>query len=105
MELEGIIIFKLSNIGSHNENINPFIYLGKGKFVKIYFPNDNPFYNESLKPYDGKVVSLSGDYDEYEGFVIDKINDLQEELVFETSAEEKNVDDKCLETIELNKEK
>ncbi len=94
MELKGIVIFKLANKGSMSENINPYLYVSKGKFIKIYFENDNPFENKVLDEFDGKYVLLDGEYDEYNTFVISKITPAknEEEFVLCGEKEEKKID-------------
>ena len=75
MELRGIVIFKLSNVGSHSEGVFPYLYIGKGEFVKIYMIDDNPFENNFLQEYDSKKVILEGEFNEYNTFVIEKIDE------------------------------
>lgn len=93
MELIGVVIFKLSNAGSHSENVNPYLYTGNGKFVKIFKSGDNPFENNTLKQYDSHKVKVLGEYNEYNVFVIDSIDDfvLTEDKAEETPAEETDV--------------
>ena len=92
MNLEGVVVFKLANKGSHSENINPYLYLGNGEFKKIFFEGDNPFENKTLKKYDSMRVVVSGDYDDYNTFVITTINRQKEQEEYVLCEEKKAKD-------------
>lgn len=70
----GIIEFILSGVGSKSEKMQPFLKEADGNLVEIYKEGDNPFKNESLKPYEGKTVTITGEENEYGAFIIDTIN-------------------------------
>ena len=78
MELKGTVVFNYANVGSQSEGIYPFIYNDYASFIMIYMVDDNPFENNSLKPYDGKKVIIKGDYNDYGTFVVEEINEVTE---------------------------
>ena len=73
MLLEGIIVFNFSNVGSKSEGLLPYLSTQEDKLVKIYFANDDPFTNPTLKELEGKKVAIEGDYDDNETLIINKI--------------------------------
>lgn len=75
--LEGIVVFKLANVGSKSEGIRPFLYCGEGAFVEIWKDGDLSLDGAALREYDGKRVSLCGAYNEYEVYIIKIISEIQ----------------------------
>ncbi len=73
---QGIIIFIKIDIGSKSESSQPFLYQGKGKLLRLYKQGDNPFSNESLKPFDGKTVRIEGNPDENDIFCVNLIEEI-----------------------------
>ena len=70
----GVIQFILSNVGSKSEKMQPFLKEADGTLVEVYKESDNPFNNETLKPYEGKTVTITGEENEYGLFIIDTID-------------------------------
>ena len=62
---QGIIVFMLCDIGSKSECQRPFLYRGGGEFIRLRKVGDNPFENESFRPFDALAVSLTGETDEF----------------------------------------
>lgn len=75
----GKIEFILSNVGSKSEKMQPFLREADGNLVEVFKESDNPFKNDSLKPYEGKTVSITGEANEYGVFIIDTIDVIEEE--------------------------
>lgn len=73
MTKTGIVEFILSNVGSKSEKMQPFLKEADGNLVEIFKETDNPFKNDSLKEYEGKTVTVTGDENEYGLFIIDTI--------------------------------
>lgn len=73
---QGIIIFTKINIGSKSECIQPFLYQGSGRFLRLWKQGDNPFDNESIKPFDGKKVKVIGQKNENDVFCVDSIEEI-----------------------------
>lgn len=72
----GTIIFQFANIGSKSEGLRPFLYEGKGSFLKVWKDGDCSLMGEDLMPYDGKRVSIEGEIDEDYGiFLIENIQE------------------------------
>lgn len=77
--LEGLIIFKLINVGSKSEGLRPFLYGGKGKFLEVTKADDYTLGCDSLLPFDGKRVTIDGELDEnVDIFVINTISEVVE---------------------------
>lgn len=72
---QGIIVFSKINIGSKSECYHPFLYQGEGRFLRLRKPGDNPFVNESLKPFDGKFVKITGNLDENDVFCVESVEE------------------------------
>lgn len=73
---QGIVIFMLADIGTRCESIRPFLYQGNGEFLRIWKQGDNPFINESIKPFDGKKVKVIGHKNENDVFCVDLIEEI-----------------------------
>ncbi len=73
---QGIIFFIKINIGSKSESSQPFLYQGDGKFLRLKKQGDNPFANESIKPFDGKKVRVTGQKNETDVFCVDSIEEI-----------------------------
>ena len=72
----GTIVFQLINIGSKSEGLHPFLYEGKGAFLKVWLEEDCSFEGDALKPYDGKSVIIEGALDEeIDIFIIENIQE------------------------------
>ncbi len=87
----GIIEFILSGVGSKSEKMQPFLREADGNLVEIFKEGDNPFKNESLKQYEGKTVTVTGEENEYGLFIIDTVELAEEakEAAAEAETEEK----------------
>lgn len=79
----GIIEFILSNVGSKSEKMQPFLKEEDGNLVEVFKEGDNPFNNDTLKEYEGKKVTITGEENEYGLFVIDTINVVEEKTAVE----------------------
>lgn len=71
--MEGIIVFRLTNIGSKSEGILPFLYSGMGVFIRVWKNGDDSLNGKELQEFDGKRVTVEGKENEYGIFCIDKI--------------------------------
>jgi hypothetical protein len=102
----GTIVFQLINIGSKSEGLHPFLYRGKGDFLKVWREDDYSFEGDSLMPYDGKNVIIEGTLDEDIGiFIIENIrentleNSVADNLIEISSPKEECVtpcEEKCI---------
>lgn len=79
---EGTVVYKLINVGSKSERLTPFLYEGDGQFLKIWKPGDPSLFGDCLKKFDGKHITLQGEINEYDVFLIETI----EEVVVTDSA-------------------
>lgn len=73
MKMKGTVVFKFKNKGSKSEGNYPYLYLGNAEFLKIWLEGDATLFGKGLKVFDGKYVSVEGDYNEYNVFVISEI--------------------------------
>lgn len=78
--MEGIVVFKLVNIRSKSEGIKPFLYQGLGSFQAIWMADDLSLDGKLLQPFDGKTVTVEGKMNEYDIFVVEKIQETEHEL-------------------------
>ena len=53
-----------SDIGSKSESLQPYLYVGGGDMIRLFKAGDNPFENETMKPFDAMKVSIVGECDE-----------------------------------------
>lgn len=60
-ERKGVVIFKLSAVGSKSEGVTPFLYVNKDNLIPIVLKGDNPFENRGMEKYDGKYIKASGE--------------------------------------------
>ena len=77
--MEGIVVFRLVNVGSKSEGLRPFLYQGNGNFQPIWLESDSSLEGNDLKPFDGKEISADGEVEEHGVFLINNIeqkNDL-----------------------------
>ena len=95
MTKTGIVEFILSNVGSKSEKMQPFLKEADGNLVEIFKETDNPFKNDSLKEYEGKTVTVTGDENEYGLFIIDTI-----EVLDAVKATNETVEKAAVEVIE-----
>ncbi len=72
---QGTVVFMKSYIGTKSESIQPYLYIGNAKFLRIYMKGDNPYENISIKALDGKLISIIGTIDENDILTIEKIID------------------------------
>lgn len=85
----GTIVFQLKNIGSKSEGLTPFLYEGKGSFLKVWKDGDCSLFGEGLIPYDGKRVAIGGEIDEdYDIFLIENIQECVLECIEESGVAE-----------------
>ena len=75
MQLNGIVVFRLSGIGTRSEGIRPFLYLGKAVYRKIWKAEDTSLNGVELMAYDSKHVIVHGEVDEYDIFIIEKVEE------------------------------
>ena len=92
----GIIEFILSNVGSKSEKMQPFLKEEDGNLVEVFKEGDNPFNNDTLKEYEGKKVTVTGEENEYGLFIIDTIEVIEEKA----DAEEAPIQKADIEIIE-----
>ncbi len=59
--MHGILVFLDSDPGTKSASLQPYLYTGMGTLTRLYHEGDNPFEHESLRPYDGKAVCVSGE--------------------------------------------
>ena len=74
----GIIEFILSNVGSKSEKMQPFLKEEDGNLVEVFKEGDNPFNNDTLKEYEGKKVTVTGEENEYGVFIIDTVEVIED---------------------------
>jgi hypothetical protein len=77
--IKGTILFVLINVGSKSEGQHPFLYEGNGVFRKVWLDGDISFAGDKLREYDGKYVSLSGEADENDVFIIKSIEEIKKQ--------------------------
>lgn len=75
---EGTVVYKPTNVGSKSERLTPFLYEGKGEYLKIWKLGDPSLLGEYLTKYDGKHVTLHGNINEYDVFLIETIEEVGE---------------------------
>ena len=75
--INGIVVFKLVNIGSKSEGMRPFLYQGNGIFQPIWMPNDFSLEGNDLKPFDKKEVSIDGIIEEHGIFLIKSFEEIK----------------------------
>lgn len=73
--LKGVIVLKEVNINSKSEGLHPFLYVGKGEYIKIRLEGDNPFENNALLEYDGMRVLAEGEYNDNKTFIASSVID------------------------------
>ena len=73
--MDGIVVFNLANVGSKSEGLRPFLYQGKGNFQPIWLMDDFSLGGIELIPFDGKKVSVEGEIDENDIFLIKSIKE------------------------------
>ena len=73
---EGTVVYKLINVGSKSERLTPFLYEGNGQFLKIWMHGDSSLFSDYLKKYDGKHITLLGEINEYDVFLIETIEEV-----------------------------
>lgn len=71
--IEGVIIFKLANVGSKSETLASYLYMGEGKFERVKMLGENPFTKSKLHDYDGQRVKLIGSYNDDGVFMVEGI--------------------------------
>ena len=72
--MEGTLVFLNSFVGSKSESLQPYLYLGGGETVRLFKTGDNPFEHESLRPFDGQRVVLTGNHNENQVFEVESIS-------------------------------
>lgn len=75
-EKTGTIIFQKINEGSKSEKLQPFLYISKDEIIPIFFKGSNPFENNELAQFDGKLITVEG-HIENTTFIIQKIKENQ----------------------------
>lgn len=71
--LEGVVIFKMANIGSKSEMLASYLYMGEGKFERVKMLGENPFMPSKLKEFDGLRVKAYGEYNDDEVYMIERL--------------------------------
>ena len=74
--MKGTVVFKIANERSKSECLYPYLQTEDDQFIKIRFSGDNPFENPTLREYDGKYVSLEGDFSPNGTFTVTEITEL-----------------------------
>lgn len=101
---KGIIVFMLCDEKSKSECLQPFLYLGEGKFIRVWKKGDNPFEHASFQSFDGKQVMLIGELDENDEFCVTEIQEINTQaLVDETEDTDNNSDVGDKENEEMHK--
>ena len=62
--MKGIIVFLETFKGTKSESLQPFLYMGQGRTIRVYKKGDNPFENASFSCFDAKEVWLEGELNE-----------------------------------------
>ena len=62
MNILGKINFKIFAEGSKSECYRPYIFIDNGSQILLYRKDDNPFENKGFKEYEGKEVSIEGEF-------------------------------------------
>ena len=75
IKITGTVIFMPSNTNSKSETALPYLYSSKNEVVQIYFEGDNPFENNTLVPFDGKKISVTGYKKSDKKFIITNISE------------------------------
>lgn len=71
--MRGMVIFLKTAAGTKSEALQPYLYLGMGEMLRVFKEGDNPYENESLRPFDRMNVSVFGRCDEDGILWIDRI--------------------------------
>lgn len=71
--LNGTVFFKKVDEGSKSERFQPFLKMDDAD-VRLFLDDSNPFENNQLKAYEGKVVRARGAF-KNDVFIIDSIEE------------------------------
>ena len=63
-KLTGTIHYKLFAEGTKSESQRPYIFLDNGGQILLYKKEDNPFETNGFTAYDGKEVTVEGEFTE-----------------------------------------
>lgn len=74
--LRGVIVFFDYATGSKSESVRPFLYKNAATKIRLFKKGDNPFKNESLLPFDGKMVEVSGAWERGDAFYVTEIKEI-----------------------------
>lgn len=73
-KLRGTIVFLKANEGSKSEAEHPFLYRKRNvPMCKVMLRGDNPFENNGLTSYDGRLVELVGETALSGTFIVDEV--------------------------------
>ncbi|MGD9976593.1 MAG: hypothetical protein AB7S54_01495 [Bacteroidales bacterium] len=78
-QFEGYVTFVLINEGSKSEHYVPMLLKKSGEVVELFKEGDNPYQNESFRPFHLSYCQLSGNYNASRNYIsvsgIRKIDD------------------------------
>lgn len=74
--IEGIIVFKQSNVGSKSQGTFPYLSTEQGELIKVRMLNENPFEHNTLQKYEGKSVALEGEFNDNGTFLVTELHEL-----------------------------
>lgn len=66
---QGFVLFLSFVSGSKSEGFRPFLVIGPGESHRLYWPGDNPFENETLRPLQKAYCEVEGEIDEKKNLI------------------------------------
>ena len=80
--LIGTVVFIRKNISSKSEGTYPVLYQNKDQSTPILMREDNPFENNAIVPFDGKLVKITGTMGRGGVFLVSEICPITRELEY-----------------------
>ncbi|MGE0077987.1 MAG: hypothetical protein AB7S48_09025 [Bacteroidales bacterium] len=68
-QFEGYIVFTLINEGSKSEHYVPMLLKKGGSVIELFKEGDNPYKNESFRPFHLSYCQLQGNYNKSKNFI------------------------------------
>lgn len=65
--IEGVILFRSFAAGSKSASMQPYLLLDSGELIRVFYRDDNPYENETLKEFEGKRICAIGYSDGIDG--------------------------------------
>lgn len=62
LKLTGILNFRTFAEGTKSESLRPYLDLENGSRFLLYKTSDNPFENNAFNGFEGKKITVSGDF-------------------------------------------